>query len=79
MARVDKPLGGHVGGERVRAGVEDTRRFETHAEWCTHLSARGMLSPDHRPCLYLGGECIVTATEGVRASRRAARAERLNR
>lgn len=62
----------------MREQFTDTRRFETHGEWCTHLAARGFLKPEHRQCVYLGDHCAVAATEHVREVRRAARNARRN-
>lgn len=34
----------------MNVAAEDTRRYETHAEWCVYLAQRGQLAPLHRPC-----------------------------
>jgi hypothetical protein len=37
--------------EQSNEEATDTRRFRTHAQWCTHLSRRGSLKPSHRRCI----------------------------
>lgn len=38
---------------------DDTRRFDTHAEWCAHLARNGSLDAAHRLCTN-SDKCVST-------------------
>jgi hypothetical protein len=41
----------------VNERFTDTRRYQTHGEWCTFLALRGTLARPHRLCT-AGGPCL---------------------